>query len=182
MAAPLARAGMASEIGISKAISPGEALRAKYAYLTPEQRAVRMDKLAEANAYRRLKEIEASIPGAHFLEKHGAQTTLQSQLERVQFGNNPTTGVVETYPNGMPRIPSSATRFLSNRDQFNAIERAQNIYRLTGRVRLAEQPMTFDYLIGEGYNKTALTYGQSYSAQVWFKNGQVNTAFPIWGQ
>jgi hypothetical protein len=142
----------------------------------------RLDELAEANAYRHLQDIESSIPGAHFLEKHGAQTTLQSQLERVQFGKNPTTGIVETYANGKPKIPSSATRFLSNRDQLNAIDRAQNIYRMTGDKLLTEQPIRFNSLIGEGYKKISLTYGQSYSGQVWFRSGQVNTAFPIWGQ
>lgn len=141
-----------------------------------------MEELAEANAYRRLEELQDSINGAHFLEKHGAQTTLASQLERAQFGKNPTTGVIETYPNGKPKIPSSATRFLSNRDLLNAIDRAQNIYRLKGDVAFAERPISFDYMIGEGYKKTSLTYGQSYSAQVWFRNGQVYTAFPIWGQ
>jgi hypothetical protein len=165
-----------------KTISPGEALRAKYSYMTADQRALRLDELAESNAYRRLQEIESSTPGAHFLEKHGAQTTLQSQLERAQYGANPTTGIVETYANGKPKIPSSATRFLSNRDQLNAIDRAQNIYRLTGDVTLAERPINFNYLIGEGYKKTSLAYGQSYSAQVWFRQGKVNTAFPIWGQ
>ncbi|ENW92987.1 LysM peptidoglycan-binding domain-containing protein [Acinetobacter dispersus] len=166
----------------TETLNPGSALRAKYAHLTPEQRSTRMDELAETNAYRRLQELEQSIQGAHFLEKHGAQTTLLAQMERTQFGKNPTTGVVEIYPNGKPKLPSSATRFLSNRDQLNAIGRAQNILRLTGDTTLAERPIVFDYVIGEGYKKTTLTYGQSYSAQVWFKNGQVNTAFPIWGK
>ena len=157
-------------------------LQSKYGGLSSAERMGRLDELAEANAYRRLQELESSIPGAHFLEKHGAQTTLQSQLERVQFGKNPTTGVIEKYANGNPKIPSSATRFLSNRDQLNAIDRAQNIYRMKGDQLLAEQPISFNYLIGEGYKKTSLAYGQSYSVQVWFRNGQVNTAFPIWGQ
>jgi hypothetical protein len=119
-----------------------------------------MDELAEANAYRRLQEIESSIPGAHFLEKHGAQTSLQSQLARAQYGTNPTTGVIEISSNGKPKLPSSATRFLSNRDQLSAIDRAQNIFRLTGDTTLAESPIKFDYLIGEGYKKTSLAYGQ----------------------
>lgn len=109
-----------------------------------------MELLAEANAARRLQELEASIPGAHFVEKHGAQTTLQAQLERAQFGRNPTTGIVETYPNGNPKIPSSATRFFSNGDQLNAIHRAQNTFDITGDVTLAERPIQFDYLMGRG--------------------------------
>lgn len=167
---------------IATDLSPGAALRAKYSALTPESRATRMEFLAEANAARRLQELESSIPGAHFVEKHGAQTTLQAQLERAQFGRNPTTGIIETYPNGNPKIPSSATRFFGNRDQLNAINRAQNIFEITGDVTLAERPIKFDYLVGEGYKKTSLLYGQSYSAQVWFKNSKPITAFPIWGQ
>ncbi|MFP5391685.1 MAG: PAAR domain-containing protein [Gammaproteobacteria bacterium] len=162
-------------------VSPGEALRTKYANMTREQRAARMEELAEANAHRRLQEMESSIPHAHFVQKHGAQTTLASQLERAQFGKNPSTGVVETYPNGNPKIPSSATRFMSHRDQLNAINRAEHIYRTTGDQTLAERPIRFDYVVGEGYKKVTLAYGRSYSAQVWFRNGQVTTAFPIYG-
>ncbi|MDA8520947.1 hypothetical protein [Acidovorax sp. NCPPB 4044] len=103
-------------------------------------------------------------------------------MDRAQFGKNPTTGIFETYPNGNPKIPSSATRFITNRDQLNTINRAENIFNATGDVTLAERPITFDYLIGEGYKKTSLAYGQSYSAQVWFRNGSPVTAFPIWGQ
>ena len=77
---------------------------------------------------------------------------------------------------------SSATRFLRSQDQLNAIYRAQQIYNATGVVTLAEKPIKFDYIIGEGYRKVDLQYGQSYSAQVYFKNGKVNTAFPIYGQ
>lgn len=180
---PRFNTGMAGAAGVmgreANVMSPGEALREKYSYLTAQQRAVRMNERLEANAYRRLQEIESSVPDAHFLETHGAQTTLQSQLERAQYGKNPTTGVIEAKANGSPEIPSSATRFLSNRDQLNAIDRAQNIYRLTGDKLLAEQPINFDYRIGEGYKKTSLAYGQSYSVQVWFRNRQVITAFPI---
>ncbi|WP_082036819.1 RHS repeat-associated core domain-containing protein [Pseudomonas rhodesiae] len=63
----------------------------------------RIDELAEANAYRRLKEIEQAIPNAHFLEKHGANTTLNSQLERVKTAKNPTTGEIEKYNSGKKR-------------------------------------------------------------------------------
>ena len=58
-------------------------LKEKYSHLSPSERSARLQQLAEKNAYRRLQEMQSSIPGAHFLEKHGAQTTLQSQLDRV---------------------------------------------------------------------------------------------------
>ena len=163
------------------AVSPGEALRAKYGHLTNEQRNSRLSNLAEANAHRRLQELEASIPGAHFLEKHGAQTTPQAQLARATTGANPTTGVVETNAKGKPKLPSAATRFLSHRDQLNTIQRAQSIYKVTGSKVLAEEPIKFDALIGEGYQKSSLSYAKSHSSQVFFVNGQVVTAFPKWG-
>ena len=163
-------------------MSPGEALRAKYAGLSPAERTARMRSLAEANAHRRLSELENSITGAHFLEKHGAQTTLASQLQRVQTGRNPTTGVVELKKNGQPILPPAATRFLSHRDQLTAIKRAELILRRNpNNPTWAERPISFGRAIGEGHQKTTLSYGRQYSATVWFRNGQVNTAFPQWG-
>ncbi len=70
--------------------------------MTAEQRAQEHE-LAEAKAYEELREMEGSIDGAHFLEKHGAQTTLQSQMERLQSGKNPTTGEIERYTKGKKR-------------------------------------------------------------------------------
>ncbi|WP_236278075.1 RHS repeat domain-containing protein, partial [Pseudomonas poae] len=78
--------------------------------LSRAERQAKIDKLAEANAYRRLDELEKASPGAHFLEKHGAQTSLESQLERVMTAKNPTTGEIERYLRGPhigePRPPS----------------------------------------------------------------------------
>lgn len=144
---------------VASDVSPGASLLAKYNHLTPEARATRMESLAEANASRRLNELESSIAGAHFVQKHGAQTMRQSQLERAQYGKNPTTGVVETYPNGNPKIPYSATGFFSSRDQLSTISRAQKIFASTGDVTLAERPIKFNYLMGEGYRNTSLLYG-----------------------
>ncbi|MGG0757012.1 hypothetical protein [Brevibacillus laterosporus] len=42
----------------------------------------------------RLQDLENSISGAHFLKRHGAQTTLQSQYDYVKQGMNPTTDEV----------------------------------------------------------------------------------------
>lgn len=178
------KAGQPAEVLIKNntTVSPGEALKQKYNQLTPAERKARLDSLLEEKAYNRLKALESSIPGAHFVEKHGAQTTLPSQLDRVQFAKNPTTGVVEQWPNGKLKTPSSATRFLTHRDQWNAIQRSQTILQRTSDVTLAERPIKFQNIIGEGYKKDGLQYGQSYSSQVWYKNGHVTTAFPIWGQ
>jgi RHS repeat-associated protein len=145
--------------------------------MSVEQRRARIDELAEENAYRRLDEIERATPGGHFLEKHGAQTTLQSQLERVTSAKNPTTGVVETYGNGEPKIPTAATHFLSHRDQLNAIYRSQLILRHTD---LETSRLAFDMgkKIGEGYKRGSLEYGQQTKAIVILDNsGRPKTAY-----
>lgn len=41
--------------------------------LISEQRQARINELAEANALRRLQEMESMNPRSHFLERHGAQ-------------------------------------------------------------------------------------------------------------
>lgn len=80
--------------------------------------------------------MEKSIEGAHFLQKHGAQTTTASQLERVETGRDPGTGEIEVYKNGQkegqPKIPSAATRFVSHRDQLDAINRARLVFKESG--------------------------------------------------
>jgi len=137
--------------------------------LTSEQRRTRIDELSEANAYRRLDEMERSTKGAHFLEKHGKQTSLESQRERAITGRNPTTGVIERYTKGkkegQPKIPSAATRYISYRDQLNAIHRAQLIFRQSGHAA-SKEPMNMGKQIGEGYKRGGFEYGRQADAVV----------------
>ncbi|WP_426135222.1 RHS repeat-associated core domain-containing protein [Pseudomonas sp. PWP3-1b2] len=149
--------------------------------LSRAQRQARINELGEANAHRRLTELEASNPGAHFLEKHGAQTTLESQLERVQTAKNPTTGEIERYTSGphagAPRTPSAATHFLSHRDQLNAIYRAQFILKHVN-LSASRQPMNMGKIIGEGYKKDGYKYGKTKKAKVILNEaGQPITAY-----
>ncbi|NMZ36255.1 RHS repeat domain-containing protein, partial [Pseudomonas proteolytica] len=136
---------------------------------TRAQRQARIDELAEANAYSRLKEMEQELPRAHFLEKHGAQTTLDAQLERVMTAKNPTTGEIERHVDGrrvgQPKIPSAATRYLSHRDQLNAIYRAQLILRRTN-IGKSREPIDMGKEIGEGYKKANFEYGKQTKAKV----------------
>ncbi|MGY2257113.1 RHS repeat domain-containing protein, partial [Pseudomonas reactans] len=149
--------------------------------LTRAKRQERIDELAEANAYRRLDELEKATPGAHFLEKHGAQTTLASQLERLNTARNPTTGTIERYtsgPNvGEPKYPPAATHYLSHRDQLNSIYRAQLIFRRNG-LAASLQPMDMGKIVGEGYSKTNMKYSQQRKARVILNNqGKPKTAY-----
>ncbi len=144
------------------------------ANMSRAERQDRINELAEANAHRRLQEMENANPRSHFLERHGAQTSLDAQYERAAHGTNPTTGAAQ-------RQPSAATRFTSHRDQLNAIQKAQTIRQRTG-----DNVVTIPYnsqVIGEGYSKMGPTYGNSHTAQVVFgQNEQVVTAYPIWGK
>jgi hypothetical protein len=149
--------------------------------MTAEQRRARIDELAEANAYRRLDEMEQSIPGAHFLQKHGAQTTAEAQLERVTTGRNPGTGEIEiyTYGNniGQPKIPSAATRFTSHRDQLNAIYRTKLVFRRNDLFE-STKPIDFGRTIGNGYKRDGLQYKEYQHAIVILNgNGDPKTAY-----
>ncbi|MGW8465964.1 RHS repeat-associated core domain-containing protein [Pseudomonas sp. CLCA07] len=149
--------------------------------LTGAEQRARIDELSESVFYRRLKEMEESTDGAHFQQKHGAQTTLQSQFDRVKEGKNPTTGVIERYEKGKkkgePVIPSAATRFLSHRDQFNAIQRAQLIFRQSG-IDASRQPIEMDKKIGEGFKREGLQYGvQTRAVVILDKNGKAKTSY-----
>ena len=149
--------------------------------LTRAKRQERIDELAEANAYRRLDELEKATPGAHFLEKHGAQTTLASQLERLNTARNPTTGTIERYtsgPNvGEPKYPPAATHYLSHKDQLNSIYRAQLIFRRNG-LAASLQPMDMGKIVGEGYSRTNMEYSQQRKARVILNNqGKPKTAY-----
>ncbi|WP_217492523.1 hypothetical protein, partial [Paenibacillus sp. KS1] len=156
-------------------------LREKYSHLSPNERSARLQQLAEENAHRILQDLENSIARAHFVERHGAQTTLQSQYDRAAQGINPTTGVVDTDRRGIPRIPTAATKFLSHRDQVNMIQRAQQILDNAGDPLKAQEPIIFDHIIGSGYQRGTLDYGTSRSGQVFFnRNNQPITSFPIW--
>ncbi|WP_178081862.1 RHS repeat-associated core domain-containing protein, partial [Pseudomonas sp. B20(2017)] len=149
--------------------------------MTAQERRARIDELAEENAYRRLYEMEDADNGEHFLEKHGAQTTVGSQLERLNSGRNPTTGEIERYiggsKDGQPKIPSAATHFLSHRDQLNAIYRAQLIFKYTN-LQVSKRPIDMGKIIGEGYKKGSLEYGrQSKAVVILTPQQRVRTAY-----
>ncbi|MCE9789621.1 hypothetical protein, partial [Shewanella chilikensis] len=145
------------------------------ASLSRAERQARINERAEANAHRRLQEMENMNPKSHFLERHGAQTSLESQLGRATNGVNPSTGVQQ-------RTPTAATRFDSHRDQLNAIQRAQTIQQQSGGI-VTKATIPFGRRVGEGYSKTGPTYGTSNTAAVILTpNGQIITAYPVWGK
>ncbi len=146
--------------------------------MTRAERQARIHELTEAMAYKELKAMEDLSPRYHFLEKHGAQTTTQSQMDRAATGKNPTTGVIETYGNGKPITPNS-TRYTSHKAQLTAIKRAMRIYKNTGNKALAERPMSMGGTIGEGFKKGGTKYKQQTKAvTILDDNGLPKTSFP----
>ncbi|MBN1083741.1 hypothetical protein JNO13_26675 [Pseudomonas sp. 1079] len=125
--------------------------------------------------------LKRQFQGHTFLEKHGAQTSLASQLERVITARNPTTGEIETFERGrragQPRPPSAATHFLTHRDQLNAIDRAILIFKLNGRAAVPAS-MDMGKVIGEGYKRDGLEYGKQKKAVVHLnEDGKPITAY-----
>ncbi|MFJ2390435.1 RHS repeat-associated core domain-containing protein, partial [Pseudomonas koreensis] len=151
--------------------------------MSAQERRARIDELAERIAHKELKQMELANTKAHFLQKHGAQTTLAAQLERVQHAKNPTTGKVEMRINRKtkskePSIPRAATRFVSHRDQLNAINRAQLIFRRTGSLALSSLPVEMGRKVGEGYKSKRLEYVETTKTVVILDvNGNPITAY-----
>jgi hypothetical protein len=135
----------------------------------------------ERLAAKKLSDLESSIPDAHFSSKHGAQTTLEQQKDRAINGIDPITGLPQYDRNGQ-LITHDSTKFISNQDQLYAIEKAIEINN--ARVDKKDTPIEikFNYIIGEGYKKDTGVYGLSKTALIYFRNGDVRTAFPIYGK
>jgi hypothetical protein len=75
---------------------------------------------------------------------------------------DPATGEIKFYTEGrsrgQPVIPSAATKFVSHRDQLNAIYRAKLIFRKSGLLN-SREPIDFGRKVGEGYKRRGLEYG-----------------------
>jgi hypothetical protein len=160
-------------------------LRNKYSNLSREDRLARIDELTENIANKRLMDLEQSIQtqgvNAHFVGKHGSNTTISQQYNRAVHGIDPITGTRQVN-NAGNTIYNDSTRFFSAKDQINSIERAMNIYRRTVDINLAQAPIRYNSIIGEGYKRITGDYGTSRSVQTYFRNGLPVTNFPIYGR
>jgi RHS repeat-associated protein len=139
--------------------SRGQQLREKYGHLTREERLARIDELAESNAGRALRNLQNQKAGSHFLDEHGAQTTQLQQQTR------PITGVK---PSGATGYPNHGSRFLSNLKQLQIIQRAQTIFRQTGRNVVGIE--TND-VIGDGYLRNTGDYTTTTKSTIKFNTG-----------
>lgn len=116
----------------------------------------------------KLAATEATTQGSHFYSRHGAQTTIQQQLQRA------TTGLT---PDGLQGKPVSATRFLSHDFELEALEKALAAYKpeMKGKGTVIDMGK----IIGEGYFKGGGNVQQSTKVQVYYNNsGDIITMFP----
>jgi hypothetical protein len=125
-------------------------------------------RLAPGSAGTQLTEMEAST-GGHFLSRHGAQTSLSSQYMRSVSGLT---------PEGIALGETNATRFFSNELQLEAVKMAETRFNSTGETGF---PFDMGKLVGEGYLKGGGAGSYRTTTQVWaqFKNGQLNTIYPL---
>jgi filamentous hemagglutinin len=124
---------------------------------------------SEQYAVTQLERLQASNSGAHFLSRHGSETTIDEQYIRA------TTGLT---PDGVQGPIVDATRFVSNQDMLDAAMQAIKQYNSTGA-------SSFDFVmgrvIGEGYTKGGANYLVTQNVRAVFRNGKLYTLFPLIG-
>ncbi|AAY90835.1 filamentous hemagglutinin family protein, intein-containing [Pseudomonas protegens Pf-5] len=121
----------------------------------------------ERAAAAELKALEASINDAHFVSRHGPETTLIQQELRAKTGMT---------PDNQSKRPIDASRWASYQDMSEAFQKAQAIYRKTGQTSVT---VDLGRVIGEGYLKGGGSYVQTTKAVVRFDiNGKPYTAYP----
>lgn len=121
---------------------------------------------AEANAARNLAHMEAGNPGAHFFSRHGSHTTLAQQQVRA------TTGLT---PDGFAGNAVDSTRFASHQLQMGAAQRAETIFRQTGRTAFS---FNYGQVVGEGYTRGGSQLLNTSRVQAVFRNGKLYTLYP----
>jgi RHS repeat-associated protein len=117
----------------------------------------------------KLAAIESGTEGAHFLSRHGAQTTLKQQLVRA------TTGLT---PDGIQKFAVPSTRFWSHDIELEALEKATASYK----PGMEKTGYIFDLgkSAGEGYYKGGKVYGTSAQVQAFYNSsGEVISVHPL---
>ena len=117
-----------------------------------------------------MKRLESSIEGAHFVSRHGPQTTLGQQRLRATYGIAPDNPNKVTYT-------TDTARWFNSGDMFEGLQRAQAVHARTGDPEIF---ISFDRTIGEGYLKGGDIYATSNTAVFRFnEHGQPYTFYPI---
>ncbi|WP_321959581.1 RHS repeat-associated core domain-containing protein, partial [Burkholderia cenocepacia] len=123
---------------------------------------------ANRRAGRILQDIDAK-GGGHAYSRHGAGTTLAQQEHRAM------TGIPPDCPCPKRPRPTDSTRFVSNVDQLDAIQRGTAKMNASG-----ENSVTFDMgrTVGEGYRKGGGAVVSTSEVTVVRRDGNIVTAFP----
>jgi hypothetical protein len=141
------------------------------------ERSARIAELSEENAGRYLAgfqtEVQASVPNAHFFDRHGFATAFEEQYIRASTGL--------TRDNVQQGILVNSSRFLTAADHVAVIQRAESIHMLTGNSVIN---LNVGVVIGEGFaklksNGSGLDYLMSTGVRAVFRNGVVFAKFPI---
>lgn len=121
----------------------------------------------ERAAAAELKSLEGSIKNAHFVSRHGPETTLAQQQLRAKTGMT---------PDNKPGRAIDASRWSSYQDMSEAIQKAQILHKKTGQTSIT---VDVGRVIGDGYLKGGVTYAQTTKAVVRFdSSGKPYTAYP----
>ncbi|MDC9612536.1 S-type pyocin domain-containing protein [Xenorhabdus khoisanae] len=122
---------------------------------------------------KKIQEFESTLAteDVHGLRRHGPGTTLEQQNYRAKTGYT---------PDGRNGKPTDSTRFLSYKDQYEAIQKALPLYNpeihKTGRV-------DFDMgkVVSEGYKKGGKEYFETSTVRAGFdkKTGKIYSIFGI---
>jgi RHS repeat-associated protein len=125
-------------------------------------------KFAPKSSLTQLRSLEAEVSGAHFLSRHGAQTSLSSQYQRAISGLTPDGQVLSTV---------NSSRFLSHEMQLSAVQAVQAEFIRTGATSVT---VDMGRIIGEGFIKGggARSYRTTTEVQAFFKDGGLVTLFP----
>ncbi len=115
-----------------------------------------------------LQEID-SKGGGHANSRHGAGTTLAQQEHRALTGIPPDCPCIKN-----PK-PTDSTRFLSNIDQLDAIQRGNAKMNSTGS---NSTMLNMNRIIGEGYRAGGGNREETSRAVIVRKNNQLLTAYP----
>ncbi|WP_446471073.1 S-type pyocin domain-containing protein [Xenorhabdus stockiae] len=151
-------------------IFPISNIPAIYVYLSQKIDNSRKD---EEYYKKKIQEFESTLAteDVHGLRRHGPGTTLEQQNYRAKTGYT---------PDGRNGKPTDSTRFLSYKDQYEAIQKALPLYNpeihKTGRV-------DFDMgkVVSEGYKKGGKEYFETSTVRAGFdkKTGKIYSIFGI---
>jgi len=108
------------------------------------------------------------------LDRHGAHTTNRAQ-----------NGIIPNAPLGIKGgRPVNSTRFLTHQDQLVAMKKAQDMHTLEPKNVIdfdMGKPIGEGYFKGAGLNDTPVTVHQTTKVRAIFKDGKLNTMYPLLG-